>query len=138
MPSPLEEVICVTPGICANCRSSGVAIAEAIVSGRAVVSGTSAEALEILGEAKIPAAPVLTPQQALDDPHIRAMGFLHPLDYPGVPVPAPVAKAPVWLSDTPGAIRLRPPTLGEHTDEIMTKLGYDGAAIASLRQRGVI
>jgi len=99
---------------------------------------TNAEALEILGEARIPAAPVLTPQQTLDDPHIRAMGFFHPLEYPGIPVPAPIAKAPVWLSDTPGAIRHRPPMLGEHTDEIMTELGYDDAAIASLRQRGVI
>jgi crotonobetainyl-CoA:carnitine CoA-transferase CaiB-like acyl-CoA transferase len=45
---------------------------------------------------------------------------------------------PVWLSETPGAIHRRPPTLGEHTDRIMAELGYDAAAIASLRQAGVI
>ena len=77
---------------------------------------STAEALEILAEAKIPAGPVLKPQQALDDPHIQAMGFLQPVDFPGMPKPAPLAKAPVWLSATPGAIRHRAPLLGEHTD----------------------
>ena len=99
---------------------------------------TTAQAMEILGEAKIPAAPVLKPQQTLDDPHIRAMGFFQPVDYPGMAKPAPIAKVPVWLSDTPGSIRQRAPTIGEHTDRIMTELGYDKAQIAALRGKGVI
>src|SRR6478609_7486171 len=40
---------------------------------------TSAEALEVLGKAMIPAAPVLKPQQTLEDPHVQAMGFLKPV-----------------------------------------------------------
>jgi crotonobetainyl-CoA:carnitine CoA-transferase CaiB-like acyl-CoA transferase len=99
---------------------------------------TTAEALEILGKAKIPAGPVLKPQQTLDDPHIQAMKFFQPLDFPGAPRPAPVAKAPVWLTRTPGAIRHRAPVLGEHTEEILTELGYDRAAIARLREKGVV
>jgi len=99
---------------------------------------TRAEALEILGKAKIPAAPVLKPQQTLDDPHIQAVKFFQPTDYPGLPRPAPIAKAPVWLSETPGSIRRRPPVLGEHTDEILTELGYDGAAIKCLREKGIV
>jgi crotonobetainyl-CoA:carnitine CoA-transferase CaiB-like acyl-CoA transferase len=99
---------------------------------------TTAEALATLGAAKIPAGEVLAPQQTLDDPHIQAMKFFQPTEFPGMPRPAPLAKAPVWLSRTPGSIRQRPPMLGEHTDDIMTELGYDAGAIASLRRRGII
>jgi crotonobetainyl-CoA:carnitine CoA-transferase CaiB-like acyl-CoA transferase len=99
---------------------------------------TSTEALEILAEAKIPSGPVLKPQQTLDDPHIQAMGFFQPTEFPGAPKPAPIAKAPVWLSETPGSIRRRAPTLGEHTDQILGSLGYDKPAIASLREKGVV
>ena len=99
---------------------------------------TTAEALEVLGAAKIPAGPVLKPQQTLDDPHIKAMDFFQHVEFPGAPRPAPLAKVPVWLSETPGSIRHRAPTLGEHTDDILTELGYDRQAIATLRDRGVI
>jgi len=98
----------------------------------------SAEALELLAKAKIPAGPVLRPQQTLDDPHINAVGFLQPTEFPGTAKPAPIAKVPVWLSETPGSIRRRAPLLGEHTDQILTELGYDEKAIAALRAKGVI
>jgi crotonobetainyl-CoA:carnitine CoA-transferase CaiB-like acyl-CoA transferase len=98
----------------------------------------SGEALEILGKALIPAGHVLTPQQALDDPHVRAMGFFQDVDYPGLPKPAPLVRTPAWLSDTPGAIRHRAPTLGEHTDAILAELGYDANEVAALRERAAI
>jgi crotonobetainyl-CoA:carnitine CoA-transferase CaiB-like acyl-CoA transferase len=66
------------------------------------------------------------------------MGFFQPTEFPGMRKPAPIAKVPVWLSGTPGGIRRRAPTLGEHTDQIMGTLGYDAAAIAALRKKGVI
>jgi crotonobetainyl-CoA:carnitine CoA-transferase CaiB-like acyl-CoA transferase len=98
----------------------------------------SAEALEILAEAKIPSGPILKPQQTLDDPHINAMGFFQPTEFPGMPGLAPIAKVPVWLSDTPGSIRRRAPMLGEHTDQILAELGYTRKAIAGLRERKII
>jgi crotonobetainyl-CoA:carnitine CoA-transferase CaiB-like acyl-CoA transferase len=99
---------------------------------------TTADALEILGKSMIPAGPVLKPQQALDDPHVRAMGFLQEVDYPGLPKPAPIARTPAFLSETPAKIRHRAPTLGEHTDAILGELGFDAAEIARLRDERII
>jgi crotonobetainyl-CoA:carnitine CoA-transferase CaiB-like acyl-CoA transferase len=99
---------------------------------------TTAEVLEILGKAKIPAGPVLKPQQTLEDPQVNAMGFLQPTEFPGAPKPAPIAKVPVFLSETPGSIRHRAPMLGEHTDAILAELGYAKDEIAGLRSKRVI
>jgi len=99
---------------------------------------TTQEAVDTLGGAQIPAGPVLSPQQALDHPQIREAGFMTDVDYPGLPKPAPVARAAVRLSQTPGEIVTRPPMLGEHTDLVLGELGYDAAAIAALRDIAVI
>jgi crotonobetainyl-CoA:carnitine CoA-transferase CaiB-like acyl-CoA transferase len=72
------------------------------------------EAVDTLGGAMILAG--LSPQQALDHPHIPATGFMQDVDYPGLPKPAPVVRAAVCLSETPGEIVMRPPIPGKHTD----------------------
>jgi len=99
---------------------------------------TTAECLAELDEARLPAGPVLSPQQALDHEHVQAMRFMLPVDYPGLPKPAPVADTPIRLSETPGGIRHRAPVLGEHTDEVLSEIGYDDDAIAALRDARVI
>jgi crotonobetainyl-CoA:carnitine CoA-transferase CaiB-like acyl-CoA transferase len=99
---------------------------------------TTDECLRELESAKLPAGVVYSPQQALDDPHVRAMGFMKAVDYPGLPKPAPVADTPVRLSATPGGIRHRAPKLGEHTDEVLRELGYGAPEIARLREQRVV
>jgi crotonobetainyl-CoA:carnitine CoA-transferase CaiB-like acyl-CoA transferase len=99
---------------------------------------TTAQALAELEAARIPAGPLYSPQQALEDAHIRAAGLLQDTEYPGLPRPAPLAPTPVDLSETPGRFRHRAPTLGEHTDEILGELGYTPEAIAALRDKRVV
>ena len=99
---------------------------------------SSEQALQELSEARIPASPVLSPQQALDDPHVAAKGMLVPSDYPGLPKPAPISDTPVKLSADPPAINSCAPTLGQHTDEIMLSLGYSQEEIKQLHEKRVI
>lgn len=99
---------------------------------------TTEEALAELEKARIPAGPVYSPQQALDDPHIQAMNYLKPIKFPGLPGAAPIMETPLRLSRTPGSIRERAPLLGEHTDAILTELGYTAEEISSFRAEGVI
>jgi len=99
---------------------------------------TKADVLQRLDAAKLPAAPMRSPQEVLDDPHVRAMGYLQRVDFPGASHPVPITDTPFRMSATPGSIRRRAPLLGEHTDEILHGLGYDDAAIVDLRTRGIV
>src|SRR6516225_442300 len=96
------------------------------------------EALSALEEANIVAGQVYSPQQALDDPHIRAARLLEEVTYPGLGATLPLAPTPIELSETPGTYRRPAPLLGEHTDEILASLGYDATEIAALRREQVV
>ncbi|MEQ8952855.1 MAG: CoA transferase, partial [Gammaproteobacteria bacterium] len=89
-------------------------------------------------QARLPAGPALSPQQVLDDPHIAAKGLFQAVEFPGLDKPAPIMKTAVELSKTPGEIRSRAPTLGEHTEAIMKELGYSADEIATLKNERVI
>jgi crotonobetainyl-CoA:carnitine CoA-transferase CaiB-like acyl-CoA transferase len=101
-------------------------------------SRSCAEALAALEEANIVAGQVYSPQQALDDPHIRAAGLLREVTYPELAGSLPLAPTPIELSETPGTYRRPAPLLGEHTDEILKSLGYSDAEIAGLRRDRVV
>jgi crotonobetainyl-CoA:carnitine CoA-transferase CaiB-like acyl-CoA transferase len=96
------------------------------------------DVLKQLAAARVPAGPIYTPQEALDDPHVREAGFFKQVDYPGLSKPYPILDQPVKLSRTPLEITRRPPTLGEHTDEILGGLGYSKEQIADLRKQRVV
>ena len=93
--------------------------------------------LDRLDEAGIPAGPILDVAEALATPQATALGnpvalehaSLGPIDQVGIPFE---------LAGTPAAIRLPPPLLGEHTDDILAEAGHDRAAIARLRAMGVV
>ena len=100
---------------------------------------STAEALAALDAAGIPAGPVYTPREALEDPQVAAMGFLRMIsDFPGLTRPVPVSGLPVSLSATPALPPDRPPLLGEHTEAVLGGLGYTPAEIAELRAAGIV
>ena len=99
---------------------------------------TCEETLAELEKASIVAGQVYSPQQALDDEHIRAAHLLVERAYPGLAGSVPLAPTPIDLSETPGDYRRPAPLLGEHTDEILASLGYDAAEIAALHAEKIV
>jgi crotonobetainyl-CoA:carnitine CoA-transferase CaiB-like acyl-CoA transferase len=61
-----------------------------------------------------------------------------PAGYPGLSRPAQVPNLPLRFSRSSGGIERAPPTLGEHTETVLTELGFDEAARAALRASGVV
>ncbi|MEV6591786.1 CaiB/BaiF CoA transferase family protein [Streptomyces acidicola] len=99
----------------------------------------AAEWEEILSDAGVPAARVLSVQDALGLDHLAARGFVHDLPFPdGRERPLPVLGSPVRVDGEPAASPAPPPLLGEHTDDVLTELGYAAAEITALREGGAI
>ena len=97
---------------------------------------SSDDALAALDAARIPAGPVLSPQQALDDPHVRAARLVAPTPYGDITAPIPVSPFALTRGG-PGAPRPAP-TVGEHTDAVLAEVGFAAEEIGRLRAEGVV
>ncbi|HUZ00952.1 MAG TPA: CoA transferase [Thermomicrobiaceae bacterium] len=91
----------------------------------------------ILNQAGIPCGPIYNVGQALDHPQVRHREMVVERPHPTMGT-VRLLGLPVKLSETPGQVRLVPPLLGEHTDEVLREIGIDDAAIARLREAGVV
>ncbi len=92
---------------------------------------------DAMDQAGVPCSPVNTLDTVLSLPQVlhREMVVDIPReDLPDLRLPGVAIK----LSDTPGSVRMPPPRLGEHADEILAELGYDTERIAELREQKII
>jgi len=87
--------------------------------------------LEKFAEADIPASPINTVPEALNDEQTRARGLIVQIEHPAMGAAKSIAN-PIRFSNTPVSYRLPPPLLGEHTGEILQSLGYTAEEIRSM------
>jgi formyl-CoA transferase len=95
------------------------------------------EAMEILNKYDIPCGPVLSMKELLEEPSLRKTGTVVEVDHPKRGKYLTVGN-PIKLSDSPSDVK-RAPLLGEHTDEILTKvLGYDDKKVREFKDSGAL
>jgi crotonobetainyl-CoA:carnitine CoA-transferase CaiB-like acyl-CoA transferase len=93
--------------------------------------------LRTLAAHDIPAAPVQTLREFMDDPAVRHHEMVREYDHPELGR-LRLMGMPLVFSGSPTRDPGRPPLLGEHTETLLRDLGYDPAAIEDLRRRRVI
>lgn len=99
---------------------------------------TSAQAESLIVETGIPVSIVSTIEDLVNNPQLKAREQIVEIEYPGMGKVA-MGGVTVKLSDTPGTIYRRPPTLGEHNQEVYTELlGITAQEVEALAQDGVI
>ena len=86
----------------------------------------------------LPFARIARPDQLFGDPHLNASGGLAALrPIPGQPQQTKVPLLPIVIDDRRPGVRLQPPRVGEHTDELLAALGYDAGQIQELKTSGI-
>ncbi|MEX2147295.1 MAG: CaiB/BaiF CoA-transferase family protein [Candidatus Rokuibacteriota bacterium] len=93
--------------------------------------------LGMLDKGGVPATPVNTLDQMLDDPQTATRSVIRRMQHPKLG-DIPVVGVPLTFSGMEPGVRRHAPMRGEHTDEVLGELGYASAAIADLRTRKVI
>jgi len=145
---PTFERFCKSFGIEHLLADERFATNAARVSNRQLVTDTltptmqtrnTAEWIEKLEALKIGCGPIYKLNEVFANEHVQARGMLVNMPHAATPDGVRVIANPVKLSETPPDYRIPPPVLGEHTDKILgERLGLDKAALAALREKGII
>ena len=102
-----------------------------------VTRGT-ADWVAAMEDAGVPCGPINTLDRVFEDPQVQARGLRIEMPHP-LAGTVPLVANPIRLSGTPVAYRRAPPTLGQHTDEVLAQwLQLDAAAVATLKQDQIV
>jgi len=85
----------------------------------------------------VPNAPINTIPEVFDNPQIKHLGIPKQITHPKMGT-SNLVGSPINLSGTPAKFFRAAPLLGEQTEEVLARLGYDGNAVKELRANGVI
>ena len=97
----------------------------------------TADLLDRLRAAGVPAAPILTVDRVLEEPQTAASGMLVAAPHPRLPDYRAVGLPIRWDPQRPGVRRV-PPLLGEHSADVLTWLGYTLDDVRNLQSQGVV
>src|SRR5918911_1267391 len=104
---------------------------------RRLQARTAAEWMELLMDAGVPAGPVLNGAECLAKEQVETLPVVATVEHPLLGTQKILGHG-VNLERTPPRMRSATPETGQHTEEILCELGYDGAAIARLREIGAV
>ena len=93
--------------------------------------------MEIMKEAECIFTPIQSPQEVTGDPQAMANHYFIEVDHPECG-PMKMTGFPWDFSETPASWRREAPRFGQHTDEILSEVGYTPDEIKGFRQREVI
>ena len=100
-----------------------------------LVTRSAADWQQVLNEAGVPAGRVMTVPETLSHPQIAGRGMIGTFENaPGVDRDISLLRTGYKVDGKPAAVDAPPPTLGQHTQDILAELGYDAAAIKDLQK----
>ena len=97
---------------------------------------TKFEVMDILNPLNVPCAPILSMKELAEEPSLRETGTIVEVDHPERGKYLTVGN-PIKLSDSPTDVQ-RSPLLGEHTDEVLTEIGFSDAEIAAAKEENAV
>jgi formyl-CoA transferase len=104
---------------------------------RYFANGTSAEWVDRLNEAGVPAGPINSIDKVFADPQVEHLDIVQEIERPGRGKLRVVGQ-PVSLERTPSRLVAPPPERGEHNDEVLREFGFSKTEIDELRRNGTI
>jgi crotonobetainyl-CoA:carnitine CoA-transferase CaiB-like acyl-CoA transferase len=102
-----------------------------------IASGSRGQWMEVFDAAGIPSGPINQVSEALGSPHAKARDMVIQIEH-SVAGSVRTLGLPIEMSNTPTSIRLEPPALGAHTDEVLSELGLTVEEIEQLRDSGIV
>jgi crotonobetainyl-CoA:carnitine CoA-transferase CaiB-like acyl-CoA transferase len=102
-----------------------------------LVDKTTKEWENILNEAGVANGPILYIDEVFKDPQVLHQQMLKEIDHPTIGK-IKMVGFPTKLSRTPGTLRLPPPLLGQHTEEVLQNMGFSAEDVTAMRKDGTI